>query len=191
MMYGPLLILAFFAVFLGFVGMPKELFGTENYFHHFVHSPSQGSGAFMPGLMGGSAVVAVLGLLLGYNIYGSNPHEGEKRMRASLGFVWPFLQQKWYFDHAWAIVLSRSLYRDANRVGYVEENVVDSLVYKAGDTTYDAGSRLRLEQSGLVQKYGLQIALAALVLVLSVGVIEPRFLWSMANLMTSLFEGGL
>ena len=181
LMYVPLVILAIFAVGLGVFGLP-EGHPLPNYFHHFVHAPEQAPEQFAPLLMFGSFLVAIVGIGFGYKLYGTDPEQGERTLRHAFGRVWVFLQQKWRFDHLWAYILTRSLYKDANRVGRFEEGILDRLVYKTGETTYAAGAALRQEQSGAVQKYAWLMVMGALLLVFAVGVVEPHFLWSIWNL---------
>lgn len=184
MMYVPLVILSFFAVGLGVLGLPNS-----QYFHHFVHPLQQGNDEFSPVLMLTSIIIAFSGMGLGYWMYGSDPVRGEKMLRSGLGKVRVFLQQKWYFDHLWAQLLTHTLYADANRVGEFEEKVVDRAVYKTGEATFATGDTLRQEQSGLVQKYAWLIVTAGVVLIVSVGIIEPTFMWSLFNLLHVLRGG--
>lgn len=178
----PLLILAVFAVFLGFAGMPEELHGS-NWFHHFINSPAQATHQFSPGLMVGSIVIALGGMLTGWVVYAKDAVAGEAKLHSLLGRLVPVLQQKLYMDHFWAYLLTRSVYRDAQRIGFVEEEVVDRLVYASGHQVYDTGETFRQEQSGLIQRYALQIALGAFFLVVSLGVTEANFLWSPQSLL--------
>jgi NADH-quinone oxidoreductase subunit L len=178
----PLLILAVFAVFLGFVGMPEELHGS-NWFHHFIHSPAQATHEFSPGLMGGSIVIALAGMLAGWLLYAKDAVAGEARLQSALGRLLPILQQKLYMDHVWAFLLTRSVYRDAQRIGFLEEDIVDKLVYATGHQVYETGETFRREQSGLIQRYALQMALGAFFLVISLGVTEANFLWNPQGLL--------
>lgn len=188
LMNGPLVVLAVFAVLLGFVGVPEELHGT-NSFHHLINSPAQVAHPFSPAIMGGSIVIALAGMLIGYFIYGKDAVAGEEKMQASLGRVWTVLQQKYYLDHVWAQLLISTLYNDAKRISYFEENVVDKAVYASGDHIYATGEVLRKEQSGLVQRYALQLLLGCLILVVALAATEQQFLFSPQHIQEWL-QGG-
>jgi NADH:ubiquinone oxidoreductase subunit 5 (subunit L)/multisubunit Na+/H+ antiporter MnhA subunit len=122
-------------------------------------------------------------MLTGWVVYAKDAVAGEAKLHSLLGRLVPVLQQKLYMDHFWAYLLTRSVYRDAQRIGFVEEEVVDRLVYASGHQVYDTGETFRQEQSGLIQRYALQIALGAFFLVVSLGVTEANFLWSPQSLL--------
>ncbi len=170
-MYGPLLILALFATFLGFVGMP-----WDNNFEHFIHSPFQSEHPFHAAMMAFSLLVALSGLFVAWTFYGKDPAAGERRLQKRLGFAWTVFQQKYYMDHLWAWLLSGSLYLGARIASWVDDNIVDGVVNFCGQVTVWAGNELRKEQSGRVQQYLLLIILAVLVLIFGLGLAEPTFL---------------
>lgn len=170
-MYIPLLILALFATFLGFVGMP-----WDSLYEPFIHNPLQSHETFNPVMMGFSVLVALSGLLAAGSFYWSDPAAGERRLRSRLGFFWTLCQQKYYMDHLWAWLLSGSLYLGARVAAWVDDNIVDGAINTVGQITMWAGNELRKEQSGRIQQYLLLIVLAVLVLIFGLGLAEPTFL---------------
>jgi proton-translocating NADH-quinone oxidoreductase chain L len=170
MMVFPLLILSIFAIGLGWLQLPgSEMFGR------FIHATEQTENAFNPLLMGVSILMALAGIGCGWGLYAKNPVAGEARLRGWFGRGWVFLQQKWYMDHIWAWLLANFLYRDALVIADFDDKFVDRAVLAVGQLTEMGGDRLRAEQSGLVQRYALQIVMATMVLLLTVGILQ--FVW--------------
>src|SRR5918998_42858 len=104
-MTGPMLILAFFAIVSGWVGIP-EGFGlpVRDYFSEFVH-PSEfaastlghAAHAFSFVLGGISVVFGLLGIGLAYTLYVARPGlAGE--LAARFSWLHTFLDKGWYFD---------------------------------------------------------------------------------------------
>jgi len=172
MMYVPLLILSLFAIFLGFVGLP----GEHNLFAHFVF-PNAEHEAANYALMAGSVVVALAGFFGAWSMFAANPENGEARLHKLLGPMLPVLQQKYYMDHLWAKALAYFLYVDAKILSRFDEKGVDGLVYGVGDLTYQAGQLVRSEQNGQLQRYAITLVVGFFLLIFSMLLFEPQFLW--------------
>lgn len=172
MMYVPLLILSLFAIFLGFLGMP----GEHNLFAHFVF-PTAEHEAPNYALMAGSVVIALVGFGGAWSMFAARPEEGEARLHKLLGPMLPVLQQKYYMDHLWAKALAYFLYVDAKILSRFDERVVDGVVYGIGDVTYQAGEMVRNEQNGQLQRYAITLVVGFFLLVFSMILFEPQFLW--------------
>ncbi|MBI3929724.1 MAG: NADH-quinone oxidoreductase subunit L [Armatimonadetes bacterium] len=179
LMYGPLLILAIFAAFLGFVGVPAgvPMMPDWNWFHGLIHAEGVEEHEFNLSLMLLSIFLAVGGLVAGYALYGRDAEAGERRLRGWLGSVWRFLQQKWYMDHFWALLVRWTLFNQANLAAWFDDNVVDGAVRGLARGTGLAGDKLREEQTGKVQQYLLLIIIGVLVLVLGVGLLQSDMLF--------------
>jgi NADH-quinone oxidoreductase subunit L len=101
----PLIILAFFAITLGFVGIPEEIVGYgNNWWHHFVGHEYPSTPLSIP-VMVLSSILAVGGLGLGWFVYGRKPLEkgqmdplqkGMQKVR--LGWLYTAMQKRFYFD---------------------------------------------------------------------------------------------
>ncbi|MEW6283045.1 MAG: hypothetical protein AB1758_30810, partial [Candidatus Eremiobacterota bacterium] len=100
------------------------------------------------------------------------------RLRRWLGPVWTLWQQKYYFDHLWALLLTGTLYTLSRVASWLDDHGVDSLVRRIGLGTYQAGTELRAEQSGRIQEYLLLLVVAAVVLIMGLGAVEPQFVLS-------------
>jgi NADH-quinone oxidoreductase subunit L len=107
----PLILLAFFALTLGFVGIPEEIVGQgNNWFHNFIgheYAPTPFSLPVM--LLSGS--LAVGGLGIGWLVYGRKPllqgemdplERGMQKIR--LGWFYEAMRNKFYFDELYQVI---------------------------------------------------------------------------------------
>ncbi|MBS1250032.1 MAG: NADH-quinone oxidoreductase subunit L [Chloroflexi bacterium] len=101
----PLMMLAFFALTLGFVGIPEEIVGHgNNWFHGFIGHEYPATPLSVP-VMLLSALLAVGGLFLSWLVYGRKPlAHGEMdplergMQKIKLGWLYVAMRQKFYFD---------------------------------------------------------------------------------------------
>jgi len=101
----PLIILAFFAVTLGFVGIPEEIIGHgNNWFHNFVGHQYPATPLSLPVMLLSSGL-ALGGLGIGWLVYGRKPllhgemdplESGMQKIR--LGWLYEAMRNKFYFD---------------------------------------------------------------------------------------------
>lgn len=180
LMWVPLLILAIFAIALGFVGIPAGMgLSIPNYFAHFIHSnqpATEHAFSYAPMLI--STALAILGIVLAAVLYGRDAAAGERKLRKALGPVWVFLQQKWYMDHIWAWLLANTMYGAAKLAYLCDHALVDGAVMKTANFANLNGEYLRAEETGKTQQYLLVIIMGLLILALGVGYLEPQFLTS-------------
>jgi len=190
-MWGPLLVLAFFAMFLGFAGVPTGVgLGLPNFFEGFIHLSGEAHPHefhWTPMVL--SVVVALAGIALGAGLFAGDPERGERRLRSGLGPVWPFLQQKWYLDHLWARALAATMYAGARAMAWVEANLVDRAVFGLAGSVGSWGDWLRAEHTGKVQHYALMLLLALVLLAVGIGLVEPGFFTS-RHFVINLLGGG-
>ena len=189
----PLAILAFFAIVLGFIGTP-----AWPWFHSFLEGRNV---KFEPGiliepglfaLMASSSVVVILGLVLGWRLYGDNtprPDESDVLERA-LPLPWKWLHDRLYMDelygmtviafYGWwaqvadwfdrrvwggavtAVAWVFGLWAQLNR--FLDTNVVDGSFDKGCEELSTGGGLLSRMQSGRVQTYLRLLALAVVAL---------------------------
>lgn len=110
----PLIILAFFALTLGFVGIPEEIVGEgNNWFHGFVGHQYPSTPLSIP-VMVLSSFLAVGGLSLGWWVYGRKPlAAGEKdplqrtMEKINLGWLYQAMKNKFYFDELYQATFIR------------------------------------------------------------------------------------
>ena len=197
-MYGPLLVLAVFAAFLGFAGMPDmgiaALGEHPNKFHGLIDHPRQLAHHFSAGLMIGSIVIALAGIFTGLNFFQKDPIEGEKRLRKILGGFHTTLAQKFYLDHFWAWAVAKTMFAGAKVASWFDDEIVDGGVRGSGLLTALLGEKLRKEHSGQISHY-LFMLIASLILITALlAAIQPDFALSPEKLFNPGFQppaGGL
>jgi proton-translocating NADH-quinone oxidoreductase chain L len=185
LMYVPLLILAVFAVFLGFAGMPDGLLGQQhlNAFHHLIHHARQPEHGLDLGLMLGSIVVALAGIAASYRLYGHNPEAGERKLRSGLGVAYTLFAQKFYMDHLWAWLVAKTMYLSARGAAWVDDEGVDGVVRGTSRLTGLLGEKLRQEHTGRISHYLFMLVAALLLLCALVAVVQPDFVLSPQRLL--------
>ncbi|MER3500989.1 MAG: hypothetical protein IMHGJWDQ_000783 [Candidatus Fervidibacter sp.] len=183
MMTVPLMVLAFFAATVGFIGIPGA-----NLFERLVHYEAAPHHGFNPLVMGLSVLAALLGIGAGYRLYIATPIKTpqEEPLRERLGVLYNFLANKWFLDWydpvkpqpgyyvAKGVIGLAILWRwfdlhiidgIVNAIGYAtayifatayrwfDLYIVDGLVNFVGWLTGFVGNLLRRIQTGLVQHY--------------------------------------
>jgi NADH-quinone oxidoreductase subunit L len=175
-MTGPMMILAFFAIVSGWVGIP-EGFGlpVRDYFSEFVH-PSEFAAATL-GLevhafsfvLGGVSVVAgLLGIGLAYTLYVARP-ELAGELAARFSWLHTFLDKGWYFDALYGATFVRFAMWLGRATRDFDRNVIGGFVGGVGRGTLGTGGLLQRLQSGGVQSYALFILLSVLIIGVIVG----------------------
>lgn len=177
LMYVPLLILATFAVLLGFAGMPNGMLGHQhlNAFHSLIHHFRQPEHGFDPLLMLASVVVALAGIATSYRLFGRSPEAGERKFRSALGGAYTVLAQKLYMDHLWAWLVANTMYLGARFSAWLDDEGVDGVVRGTGRVTGVLGEKLRREHSGQISHYLFMLIAALLLLCGLVAAVQPDF----------------
>jgi NADH-quinone oxidoreductase subunit L len=187
-MTAPLVILSIFAIGYGWVGIPENFLGLHmpfpNWFHGFVgatllEEPKALAFSIWPLLT--SLVVALGGLTLGWLVYKDVKAGAADPLKKPLGAVYPFLQNKWYFDEFYAHYVVKpatwvcevfttwmdrgvidgilhSVARLALFIGHVLRNYFDKPIINEliGDGTAELfwrGQKIREIQTGRIQSY--------------------------------------
>ena len=131
----PLMLLAFFALTLGFAGIPEEIIGEgRNWFHHFVGHEFAATPLSVP-VMLLSSLLAVGGLFLGWLVYGRKPLAAGQPdpLVKVLGPVHTVLKNKYYFDELYHATFVRGAIALANVFFYFDNRwVVDPIVNLVG-----------------------------------------------------------
>jgi NADH-quinone oxidoreductase subunit L len=188
----PLIILAFFAAFLGLTGTPWAnqfflMIGEEAHFgdFHLHHAEFNLTVALL------SLAIAGLGWLGAWLIYGRRPlTEKVDPLRKPLGPVYTVLENKYYFDELYHLIFIRPVLWLAKACSRFDSTVVDGIVNAVGrfgrwladwlrrglDAIIDGvvngvgtvtnafGEFMRATQTGNVQNYLLVAAVTVLLL---------------------------
>ena len=160
----PLILLAVFAVSVGWSGIPESfpILGpllNNNYFHHFVgatvhetlhhleelHLVDHGIETlpFEATPLGASLFVALGGLFLGWWIYGRKPLESGQKdpLVRPLGPLYTFLNNKWYWDELYQFLFIRpTVYLSEIVVyEYVDKGIIDGILHLIARAVYRLG----------------------------------------------------
>jgi NADH-quinone oxidoreductase subunit L len=175
-MTGPMMILAFFSVVSGWVGIP-EGFGIpiRDYFAGFV-APSEFARETLglaphpfSFLMAAISVAAgLLGIGLAYALYVQKPERAGELSRRFSG-LYTFLDKGWYFDALYGATFVRAAMALGRATNVFDRNVLGNLVGGVGRGVSRTGEFLRRLQTGGVQNYALFILVGALILAIIVG----------------------
>jgi NADH-quinone oxidoreductase subunit L len=142
----PLMVLSFFAVTYGWVGIPEHfpLLGglVPNWFHDFVgHTLAEvpETPEFSPWPLITSLVVALGGLALGYFTYRNVKSVSEDKLQI------PLLKNKYYFDEAYDFLFVKPAYWFAENVVYkfLDKGVIDGFLHIFGPSTGGIGKFIR------------------------------------------------
>ncbi|MCB8919622.1 MAG: NADH-quinone oxidoreductase subunit L [Ardenticatenaceae bacterium] len=163
----PLVALAFFAVTFGWLGIPDNFLGTKdiftNYYHLFVgatveellheleqlqyvaHGLEKLPFDIVP--LATSVVVALLGLFVGYWIYGRKPLEEKQAdpLVAPLGPLHTFLKNKWYWDELYQVVFIRPtvFFSEVVVSEWIDRGLIDGTLHLIARGTYWFGHYVR------------------------------------------------
>jgi NADH-quinone oxidoreductase subunit L len=138
----PLIFLAILSVVGGFLGIP-----------HFLHPEAAHSGLNIQVALVSSGV-AVLGLIISYVIYIKRP--ARDPLEIGLGFLYPILKNKYYFDVVYTWYVKRVQQAVAMVFFWIEKVfIVRFGIHGVTGTAKASGNALRYLQTGLVQFYAL------------------------------------
>jgi NADH-quinone oxidoreductase subunit L len=145
-MTAPLVILSFFAVAYGWVGIPEHfpvLGGiVPNWLHEFVggtlaEHPEALEFSWQP--LATSLLVALGGLTLGWLVYRNVNSVSEDRLQI------PLLKNKYYFDEAYDFLFVKPAYWFAENVVYkfMDQGIIDGILHSFGPVTDAVGAFIR------------------------------------------------
>ncbi|MEW6240748.1 MAG: NADH-quinone oxidoreductase subunit L [Chloroflexota bacterium] len=142
----PLMVLAFFAVTYGWVGIPEHFPGlgglVPNWFHDFVghtleHIPEAPEFSWVPLLT--SLGVALGGLFFGWLYYRNVKSAKEDVFQIGV------LKNKWYFDEAYNFLFIKPAYWISETLVYkfMDQTVIDGILHTFGKVTDWLGNKIR------------------------------------------------
>jgi NADH-quinone oxidoreductase subunit L len=175
-MLGPMVLLAFFSVVSGWVGIPEGLgIPVKDYFAEFV-VPSEfaretlGHEAhpFSFVMAAVSVGAGLLGIGLAYALYVSKPERAGALSRRFSG-LYTFLDKGWYFDALYGATFVRAAMAVGRITNLFDRRVLGNLVSGIGRGVSRTGDLFRRLQTGGVQNYALFILVGALILAIVVG----------------------
>ncbi len=154
----PLIILAALSVLGGGLNFPG-ISSLEKWLEHSLYAVEQS--AFVPLVAVISTVVALLGLLVGWLIYGRKPISSAAEpdpLAHSLGGIFSALQHKWWVDELYQAVILKPYQGLANFLAHpVDQGAIDGLVNGLATTVRGGSAALRKLENGYVRSYALTI----------------------------------
>jgi NADH-quinone oxidoreductase subunit L len=161
----PLVILAVLAAFGGVLNLPGSQW-LAGWLEHTL-GPQQEAG-FMWVLAGTALGVAIIGLLVGWAIYGRKPLANEKAvdpLGVRLGALFTWLSNKWYVDELYQTVIIRPYEAlSAFLAGPVDNGFIDTVANGLGVLTRRLARFGSLWENGYVRTYALSILIGAVVI---------------------------
>ncbi|MCS7205408.1 MAG: NADH-quinone oxidoreductase subunit L [Leptospiraceae bacterium] len=158
-MYIPLIVLAFFSVIAGFLGVPHAL-GGHNYIEEFLspvvvikqghHVPHEWE---IP-LMILSVLVAVVGILFAFYVFLWKEKVSEAFVHRFPQIRY-FLNNKYFVDEIYEALILKPIRGFANFVSFrtVDMLIIDGFVNNVGNVIYSLGRFLKILHNGKVQTY--------------------------------------
>jgi NADH-quinone oxidoreductase subunit L len=160
----PLMILAVFAVGVGFVLGPTHLFA--NFLERTPGLPEGAQPGMNIGLMTLSGLIALAGIGLAYQFYRYQPDLPGRLARAVPG-LYQLSLNKFYIDELYAKYIVGPMDYLAKLLGGLDKQVIDNLVDLSGQAPRVLGYLFRPVQNGLVQFYALAMLLGLTVFILA------------------------
>ena len=150
----PLWVLAIFSIFIGFVGIPNNVFGGQsNIFESFLHDWHEGANAELHwSLAIISTLIALTGVMIAKKIYAKSA--GRDPLPQKLGRVWTLWSNLYYID-AFYLFLVKKVQQGIAKVAWAIERVfvIGGLYNGTAQIFRVGGDRLRRVQSGRLGSY--------------------------------------
>ncbi len=166
----PLIILAFFSIIAGYIGLPVVFGHDLNFFERFLEPVI--IRAYETHLSLGiewlliiiSSVIAFVGIFLAYVFYLKSPHLPHQLASRFPG-VYRLLFNKYYVDEIYNILFVKPLVKGSEMVYYnFDLPIIDGAVNGSAKTVSFFGRILSLVQSGLIRDYALVFILGVAII---------------------------
>lgn len=179
-MWGPLVVLAFLSIAVGFLGVP-EVFGVQNiiahYFEPMLQIPTQAheywaflheehSHALEFGLMGVSIAVVFIAAGTAVKFYGNGPSTQVQALAARFKGIHKLLMNKYYVDEIYDVVFVQSL-RDMSQFFFriIDVKVIDGIVNGVANVIGMIGGLTSFKMTGSLHRHGMVFILGFVVLI--------------------------
>ena len=166
----PLVILSFFSVVAGYVGVPALLGGGAKILEFLnpavaqIEAEAHGSVGQEVAVMTASVIVALLGIFVAYRMYVKDPTLPERMSERAQG-VYKALSGKYYVDELYDFIVVNPIKRTALIFWSVFDTLgIDGAVNGIASIFQRGSWRVRWVQSGLIQNYALGLFLGVVVI---------------------------
>ena len=153
----PLMILAFFSIFGGFVALPEHNFAFYVHYGEFHHEP------IAWGLAGISVIAGLLGIGLAYATYVTKAISAEN-MVARFPAIYKLLKNKYYIDELYLWLIHNIMDGLGKILYWFDIYIVDGVVNGLALITRGSGKVLRRTNTGQLQTYAMVFFFAVVVL---------------------------
>jgi NADH-quinone oxidoreductase subunit L len=170
----PLIVLAFFSIIAGYVGIPPAISGHHEAIAEFLHASAppaaegaeQGGAALEWMLMSASIIAAGVGAFLAYFFYVMRP-ELPGRVSTAAAALYSILTNKYYVDEIYDAVLVLPIVVASRQFlwKFVDAGVIDGTVNGIGQVVRSTAEGLRQMQSGYVRTYAGWFLLGSIIIV--------------------------
>jgi NADH-quinone oxidoreductase subunit L len=169
----PLIVLAFFSVVAGYVGIPPALTGHHEPIAEFLHlgnpaaeGAEHSSVALEWMLMSASILAAGIGAFLAYLFYLLRP-ELPARVSSSAAALYSILTNKYYVDEIYNAVLVAPIVVTSRQFlwKFVDAAIIDGLINGIGQSVRSSANMLRHIQTGNVRAYAGWILFGSILIV--------------------------
>ncbi|KAA3642238.1 MAG: NADH-quinone oxidoreductase subunit L [Chloroflexi bacterium] len=161
----PLMILSFFAITAGWVGIPEKIpvIGglLPNWFHDFVGGTllkhPEALSSFDPIPLITSVIVALGGLSLGWLVYRNIKAGDEDPLKKPLGEIYGYIQNKWYWDEIYngIFVHLANLLSEPFTYRFLDRTVIDGSLHWIAQRAFGLGGWFRDKIDGpIVNGFG-------------------------------------
>jgi len=175
-MLGPLYVLALLAIFGGYIGLPKIMFGGD-WFQHFlepviasvnIHGAEAAhhySHSFEYMFILASIIAALIGITYAYRYYIKTP-EIPKRLAEKYTSLYKLLLNKYYIDEIYDYLIVKPMYVISLIFWKIfDVRVVDGMVNSVALFFGNLSERFRVVHTGYVRNYALTFLIGVIVLV--------------------------
>lgn len=168
----PLILLALLAIVAGFVGLPGK-FSIYNFL--FLEHPEEVKMDY--GVAITSNIVAILGILLAFIIYGIRILSPDT-IREKAGFVYTILKNKYYIDEIYLFFIRTVYYNLTEGIKWFDRHIVDGAVNLVAFLCRWSGNKLKFTITGRVQNYALIIVAGLIFVILAIYIFMPDLIFA-------------
>lgn len=176
----PLMVLAFLAVFAGFLGLPAVFGEHASWIHGWLAGHDGHVGPVYDTIREGhvshavewallilGGMIAISGVGFAWSVYNAQGLAFDKKVRRGFGNLYRAASHKYNWDEFYQKTIRGPLLGASEGSSVFDKRVIDGAVMGIGTTLRSVGSRLRLTQSGVVGNYAVALVLGvALVIAL-------------------------
>lgn len=151
----PLIILAIFSIFTGFIPFSKFISADKLPFETHIEMPIAIS----------SVVIALIGIGVATYMYMKKSDKSDV-VASKFGVFYTWAYHKFYFDELWLFVTRKIIFNGISKpIAWFDHNIIDGFMNSLAFVTNGVSNKIKGLQSGRIQQYAATYLLGGLVLV--------------------------